>query len=79
MAGNKKEHAKIKSKLHPRSKHRSRYDFEPLIAACPDLEPFVRVGQIIYTTWQMFCLEIILTCLKTKSLKITTFAVWMLG
>ena len=45
MAGKKKEHAKIKSKLHPRSKHRSRYDFEPLIAACPDLEPFVHLNK----------------------------------
>ncbi len=34
-----------KSGLHPRNKHRSRYDFEQLMAACPDLRPFVSVNQ----------------------------------
>ena len=33
-----------KSGLHPRNKHRSRYDFEQLIAVCPDLKPFVSVN-----------------------------------
>lgn len=31
----------IKSKLHPRNKHRSRYDFQALNAVCPDLAPYV--------------------------------------
>lgn len=30
-----------KSKLHPRNKHRSKYDFEALIASCAALKPFV--------------------------------------
>ncbi len=30
-----------KSKLHPRNKHRHRYDFAQLIATCPALKPFV--------------------------------------
>ena len=31
----------LKSKLHPRNKHRQRYDFKQLIATCPNLAPFV--------------------------------------
>ncbi len=34
-----------KSGLHPRNKHRSRYDFEQLITICPDLKPFVSINQ----------------------------------
>jgi 23S rRNA (adenine1618-N6)-methyltransferase len=30
-----------KSKMHPRNKHRERYDFRKLIAAVPELQPFV--------------------------------------
>jgi 23S rRNA (adenine1618-N6)-methyltransferase len=30
-----------KSTLHPRNKHRERYDFQQLTATCPDLKPFV--------------------------------------
>lgn len=41
MLPNKKEHQKIKSQLHPRNKHRERYDFKTLIKSCPELAPFV--------------------------------------
>jgi 23S rRNA (adenine1618-N6)-methyltransferase len=34
-----------KSGLHPRNKHRSRYDFEQLITICPDLKPFVSINK----------------------------------
>ena len=34
-----------KSELHPRNKHRSRYDFKQLIEVCPDLKPFVSINQ----------------------------------
>ncbi|WP_296314427.1 23S rRNA (adenine(1618)-N(6))-methyltransferase RlmF [Winogradskyella sp. UBA3174] len=37
----KKEHAKVKSELHPRSQHRERYDFDKLIKSSPELEAFV--------------------------------------
>ena len=37
----KKEHPKEKSELHPRNKHRQRYDFKQLIQSCPELAPFV--------------------------------------
>ena len=30
-----------KSKLHPRNRHRERYDFKSLISTCPELAPFV--------------------------------------
>ena len=38
----KKEHPKVKSKLHPRNKNRERYDFNQLIRSSPELEPFVK-------------------------------------
>jgi len=41
MPENKKIHPREKSILHPRSKHRERYDFKLLITACPELAPFV--------------------------------------
>jgi len=37
----KKEQTKDKFKLHPRNKHRDRYDFEQLIVCYPELVPFV--------------------------------------
>src|ERR1044072_3896949 len=42
MCAKKRHPAKEKSELHPRSKHRARYNFKELIEACPALEPFVR-------------------------------------
>jgi 23S rRNA (adenine1618-N6)-methyltransferase len=45
MLPEKKIHPKIKTKLHPRNLHRERYDFDLLIAACPDLYPFVKVNE----------------------------------
>ncbi|MFK7907970.1 MAG: 23S rRNA (adenine(1618)-N(6))-methyltransferase RlmF [Chitinophagales bacterium] len=41
MLPEKRKHPKIKSKLHPRSKHRERYDFEKLVEKCPELEEYV--------------------------------------
>jgi len=38
----KKEHPKVKSKLHPRNKNRERYDFSKLIESSPELTPFVK-------------------------------------
>jgi 23S rRNA (adenine1618-N6)-methyltransferase len=42
MLPEKKEHPSEKSRLHPRSKHRARYDFKKLIASCTELAPFVK-------------------------------------
>lgn len=44
MLPKKKEHPKEKSKLHPRNKHRERYDFKQLIESCADLAPFVKLN-----------------------------------
>lgn len=33
-----------KPKLHPRNKHRERYDFKKLIECCPPLSPFVKLN-----------------------------------
>jgi 23S rRNA (adenine1618-N6)-methyltransferase len=42
MLPKKKEHPKQKTELHPRNKHRLRYDFKALIGVMPELAPFVR-------------------------------------
>ncbi len=44
MLRKKKEHPKEKSRLHPRNKHRERYDFKRLIRSCPELASFVRMN-----------------------------------
>ena len=45
MAQYKKEHPAIKSKLHPRNKHRERYNFESLTKTSPDLKNYVAVNK----------------------------------
>jgi len=40
----KKEHPKEKAGLHPRNKHRERYDFKQLIGSCPELAQFVKLN-----------------------------------
>ncbi|MDA3852762.1 MAG: 23S rRNA (adenine(1618)-N(6))-methyltransferase RlmF [Bacteroidales bacterium] len=45
MTPKKREHPKVKAGLHPRNKHRERYDFKALIKACPDLAPFVALNK----------------------------------
>ncbi|MBK7094414.1 MAG: 23S rRNA (adenine(1618)-N(6))-methyltransferase RlmF [Saprospiraceae bacterium] len=42
MLQKKKEHPKEKPGLHPRNKHRERYNFRELIGSCPELAQFVR-------------------------------------
>jgi 23S rRNA (adenine1618-N6)-methyltransferase len=44
MLAKKREHPKEKIRLHPRNKHRERYNFELLIASCPELAPFVKLN-----------------------------------
>jgi 23S rRNA (adenine1618-N6)-methyltransferase len=45
MTPEKNEHPKVKSGLHPRNKHRERYDFKKLIVANQELAPFVRLNE----------------------------------
>ncbi|MFN0049272.1 MAG: RlmF-related methyltransferase, partial [Cytophagales bacterium] len=42
MAGKKKEHPKEKSSIHPRNKHKERYDFKLLFEKTPELQQFVK-------------------------------------
>jgi len=44
MLNKKREHPKEKTGLHPRNKHRERYNFDELTVSCPELAPFVRVN-----------------------------------
>lgn len=44
MLPEKKEHPKEKTQLHPRNKHRERYDFKQLIASFPELAKFVKLN-----------------------------------
>ena len=41
----KKTHPKEKSKLHPRNKHRERYNFKQLIGSFPELAQFVSLNE----------------------------------
>jgi len=41
----KREHPKEKAQLHPRNKHRERYDFKQLTASCPELARFVSLNK----------------------------------
>mgnify|MGYP001943322953 CR=1 FL=1 len=42
MSKDKKIQTTGKSKMHPRNKHRNRYDFPSLITSCPELAAFVK-------------------------------------
>lgn len=44
MLPKKREHPKEKTQLHPRNKHRERYDFKQLIEGCPELAQYVNVN-----------------------------------
>ena len=44
MAQKKKEHPKVKANLHPRNKHRERYNFKQLIVGSPTLAKFVKLN-----------------------------------
>lgn len=44
MLNEKKEHPKEKPGLHPRNRHRGRYDFKTLIDSYPGLAPFVHLN-----------------------------------
>lgn len=44
MIQKKRVHAKIKAGLHPRNKHRERYNFKKLVGSCPALAPFVQLN-----------------------------------
>ena len=44
MRPEKREHPAEKVKLHPRNKHRGRYNFVELTASCPELASFVAVN-----------------------------------
>ena len=44
MPEKKKIQPTIKAKLHPRNKNRERYDFNQLIAVCPELKSFVQLN-----------------------------------
>jgi 23S rRNA (adenine1618-N6)-methyltransferase len=45
MLKKKRDHPKEKSGLHPRNKHRERYNFNELTKTCPELGPFVRLNE----------------------------------
>ena len=44
MFAKKKSLPQEKPKMHPRNKHRERYDLKQLVATCPELAPFVTVN-----------------------------------
>jgi len=44
MLPKKREHPQEKAQLHPRNKHRARYDFKLLTSSCPELASFVKLN-----------------------------------
>lgn len=44
MPENKKVHPAVKTVLHPRNKHRDRYNFKELIITCPELGKYVKLN-----------------------------------
>jgi 23S rRNA (adenine1618-N6)-methyltransferase len=45
MKSEKRIHPLEKYQLHPRNKHRERYNFKLLTKSCPELSPFVKINQ----------------------------------
>lgn len=45
MSDTKRNHPKVKTELHPRNKHRARYDFEQLSKTNPELSDFVNINK----------------------------------
>jgi len=45
MLPEKREHPKFKIQLHPRNRHRERYDFKTLIDSCAELARYVRLNE----------------------------------
>lgn len=44
MPSKKREHPKEKLSLHPRNRHRERYNFRQLVSSCPELGQFVKLN-----------------------------------
>ena len=61
---NKKDNLTIKSKLHPRNQHRTRYNFEVLIQASPELKPYVGLNKYGDTSINFFNPEAVLALNK---------------
>jgi len=64
MALKKREHPKEKTSLHPRNRHRERYDFKILIQSCPELAPFVKLNAYNDESVDFFDPEAVLTLNK---------------
>ncbi len=45
-----RKQTKTKTSFHPRNKHQGRYDFKALVAACPELSPFVILNKYRHTS-----------------------------
>lgn len=45
MTDKQKTPAAEKSGLHPRNKHKARYDFDELVKSCPELKPYVTLNK----------------------------------
>lgn len=61
MSEKKKAHPAKKERLHPRNKHRERYDFKILIKRCPELSQFVTENKYGDPTIDFFNAEAVKT------------------
>lgn len=78
MSSKKRAIPKTKSKLHPRSKHRVRYNFPQLIKSCPNLAPHVRpndYGELSINFFNPVAVKLLNTALLKHYYSITTWSI----
>jgi len=76
MSEKKKEHPAKKERLHPRNKHRERYDFKVLIDCSPELAQFVTENKYGDPTIDFFNAEAVKTLNKTLLLHYYGLTYW---
>lgn len=76
MSEKKKVHPVKKERLHPRNKHRERYDFKILIDRCPELDQFVTENKYGDPTIDFFNPEAVKTLNKSLLLYYYDLTYW---
>jgi len=76
MSEKKKAHPAKKERLHPRNKHRERYDFKILIKRCPELSQFVTENKYGDPTIDFFNAEAVKTLNKSLLLYYYDMTYW---
>jgi 23S rRNA (adenine1618-N6)-methyltransferase len=72
----KRQHPKLKSQLHPRNKHRERYNFTQLISVCPELAQHVKLNDYQDESIDFFNPEAVKTLNKALLLRFYGIRYW---